>query len=108
MVSRACVPSFSASSIAITRSVDGPGSASSSKPIYPATAARAPGSTSRQGAGDGTLEGSATIDLKHDVVATENDIRGSISRQTRAYVDRIINACTRYGDTLMVERQHGR
>ena len=58
--------------------------------------------------GDGTLNGSATVDLKHDVVASEDDIKGSISRQPRAYVDRIIKACARFGETVMVERRHGR
>ena len=53
---------------------------------------------------DASLDGSATIDLRHDVVATDRDVKGSISRQPRAYVDRIINACRQYGDTFMVKR----
>lgn len=57
---------------------------------------------------DGDEWAAASVDLKHDVVANRQAIGTSAKLQTRAYVDRIINACHRYGDTLAVERNHGR
>ena len=48
-----------------------------------------------------------SIDLKHDVVPTDRDIKGSIKRVSRPFVDRIIRACADYGDSYVIE-QHRR
>ena len=56
---------------------------------------------------DGSIWGGASVDLKRDVVASERDIRGSTSRRTRADVNRIITACARYGNSVVIEKRYG-
>lgn len=54
-----------------------------------------------------TESGGDYIDLRHDVVASEIEINGSISRVTRAYVKQIRDSCARIGTSLTVVRHVG-
>lgn len=49
----------------------------------------------------------ASVDLRHDVVATERQVGTSVKRRSRAYVDRIIDACARHGETFTVVKRRG-
>ena len=57
---------------------------------------------------DASIWGGASIDLKHDVVAHASEIGGSTRRVERAFVDRIIRNCAEHGESLVIEKHHGR
>lgn len=44
------------------------------------------------------------LDLKHDVVATQDDIGSSTYLVTRTWVSNILSACRRYGTTLTIDK----
>lgn len=60
--------------------------------------------------GDGPLTeqsrtpGSGLLDLKHDIVPTLADVKGSTFREPRSWLDAIVRKCRRYGVTLSVSK----
>ena len=56
---------------------------------------------------DSSMWGSGTIELRHDVVASEKNFKFSTSRRTSAYVNNIISHCASNGETVMIEKHHG-
>lgn len=54
--------------------------------------------------GESKLANAKQIDLKKDVVASEDEIRGSTYLVTREWLERLVSACHCYGRTLRVVR----
>jgi hypothetical protein len=55
---------------------------------------------------DTSIWGGASLNLKEDVVRTARD-KGNARRVKPAIVNRIINACHKYGETFVLERRRG-
>ena len=54
---------------------------------------------------DTSMAGFDAIDLRRDVVATDAQVNGSISRVTKAYVDNIVARCRSKGTRIVVTKR---